>query len=158
MIKRYGKRWAMLLFFLVAVPGFFLTDMASPVNEPVRESPEANDESWTEGGESEYFVGDSYSVRVGKDLYTRYCQVCHGETGQGNGFNAYTLEIRPRDFTDHEYMSALPDRRLAEAIREGGPGVNKSVLMPAWGNTFSTLEINYLVLRIRKFSQPDSIE
>ena len=97
-----------------------------------------------------------YSLRVGEELYMKYCQVCHGATGEGNGFNAYILSIKPRNFTESDYMNALSDNRLAEAVREGGRGVNKSLLMPVWGNTFSSLEISYLVRYIRTFSHSKS--
>ena len=93
-----------------------------------------------------------YSLRVGEKLYTKYCEICHGAAGDGKGFNAYTLEVQPRDFTNRQYMNALADSRLAETIREGGRGVNKSVLMQTWGGTLSPLEINYLVQYLRQFS------
>jgi mono/diheme cytochrome c family protein len=35
----------------------------------------------------------------GKDLFGRNCAPCHGETGQGDGPAAATLNPRPRDFT-----------------------------------------------------------
>ena len=92
-----------------------------------------------------------YSLRVGKTLYTKYCEICHGAAGDGKGFNAYTLEVQPRDFTNRQYMNALSDSRLAETIREGGRGVNKSALMPTWGGTLNTLEINYLIEYLRQF-------
>lgn len=97
-----------------------------------------------------------YAQRVGEDIFNRYCMVCHGDTGEGNGFNAYTLAVKPRDFTGGEYLNALSDARLAEAIREGGRGVNKSVLMPIWGNRFSDLEISFIVQYIRLFAQSDA--
>ena len=93
-----------------------------------------------------------YSLRMGEQLYTKYCAICHGTDGDGKGFNAYTLEVQPRDFTNRQYMNALADSRLAETIREGGRGVNKSVLMQTWGGTLSHLEINYLVQYLRQFS------
>lgn len=98
----------------------------------------------------------SYTLRVGQKLYLDYCTVCHGEEGDGLGFNAYTLETKPRNFSDAEYMNALSDERLAETIREGGRGVNKSMLMPAWGITMSQLEISYVVKYVRLFAQTRS--
>lgn len=90
-----------------------------------------------------------YSARKGKRLFQKYCVVCHGESGGGDGFNAWNLQPPPRDLSDPNYLSALTDERIAEAIREGGPGVQKSNLMPAWGQTFSETEIQQLVAYIR---------
>ncbi len=95
----------------------------------------------------------SYSARQGERLYHQYCAVCHGKSGGGDGFNAWNLQPRPRDLTDSAYMNVLSDERIAEAIREGGAGVQKSELMPAWGNTFTKTEINQLVSFIRTLSK-----
>jgi len=79
----------------------------------------------------------------------RYCAVCHGEEGKGDGFNAFNLDPKPRDLTDSTYMKALSDLRLTETIVEGGRGVNKSPLMPSWGATLSKDEIQYLLHYVR---------
>jgi len=93
----------------------------------------------------------SYEQRLGKHLYIRYCAVCHGETGKGDGFNAYNLEPRPRDFTDVRYMNALSDAHLIETIKEGGRGVNKSPLMPSWEGRLKKDEVEYVVSYVRTF-------
>ncbi|MBW7995618.1 MAG: cytochrome c [Candidatus Glassbacteria bacterium] len=152
-MKRYQRRKLTSgLFLLCAALLFFLIGF-EPNSRQAMATSSGSAESGREHSGS--FEAEPYSSRVGKKLYMHYCQICHGETGQGNGFNSYTLETQPRDFTDGNYLDALPDRRVAEAIREGGPGVNKSVLMPAWGKTFSPIEINYLVHYLRKFTPKD---
>ena len=83
----------------------------------------------------------TYEQQQGKILYTKYCSVCHGDQGKGDGFNAYNLDPKPRDFTDPRAMAGIDDATLLATITEGGKGVNKSPLMPAWGGRMNKLEI-----------------
>ncbi|MEE9170069.1 MAG: c-type cytochrome [bacterium] len=41
-----------------------------------------------------------YAERKGKHLYAHYCAVCHGASGEGDGFNAFNLDPRPRNLAD----------------------------------------------------------
>jgi mono/diheme cytochrome c family protein len=91
----------------------------------------------------------TYEQRQGKHLYAKYCAVCHGTEGKGDGFNAYNLDPKPRDFTDSQYMDPLSDPRLLETISQGGRGVNKSVLMPSWGGRLSNTERTYIAAFVR---------
>ena len=95
----------------------------------------------------------TYEQQQGEYLFNKYCAICHGESGKGDGFNAYNLDPRPRDLSDPDYMKAFSHERLAEVIVQGGRGINKSVTMPAWGNTFRSYQIDYLVEYIKLFSQ-----
>jgi len=94
----------------------------------------------------------SYPARQGKNLFLRYCAVCHGTTGKGDGFNAWNLQPHPRDLTDPKYMNVLSKARISETIREGGIGVRKSPDMPAWGNTFTDRQVDEIVRYIRTLS------
>ncbi len=95
----------------------------------------------------------SYEERQGASLYATYCAVCHGQEGKGDGFNAYNLDPRPRDFSDSAYMTALSDEQIARTIAGGGRSVNKSPLMPAYGWTLSRNQIQYLEAYVRTFVQ-----
>ncbi len=95
----------------------------------------------------------SYEERQGKELYTKYCAICHGIEGKGDGFNAFNLEPRPRDFTDIKYMSALSDARLVETIMKGGRGVNRSPLMPTWGGRMKNDEAAYVLSFVRSLGK-----
>ncbi len=95
----------------------------------------------------------TYEQRQGKLLYTKYCSVCHGEQGKGDGFNAYNLDPKPRDFTDPRAMAGIDDATLLATITQGGKGVNKSPLMPAWGGRMNKLEIEYVVEYVKAVEQ-----
>lgn len=83
------------------------------------------------------------------DNYKTYCTQCHGITGNGKGVNVRDMSVQPRDHTDAKDMSARSDVDLFKAIKDGGLAINKSGLMPAWGDVLSDDEINELVLHLR---------
>jgi mono/diheme cytochrome c family protein len=95
-------------------------------------------------------------MRLGKHVFQHYCQTCHGETGAGDGFNAFNLDPRPRDLSDPAFQSKKSDADLADAVRRGGSGVGLSPLMPPWGRTLSAQEIDQVVLYIRSLKKPAS--
>lgn len=90
-----------------------------------------------------------YEARLGKVTFTHYCQTCHGESGAGDGFNAFNLDPHPRDLSDPEFQKKKSDAELADAIQRGGAGVGLSALMPPWGHTLSARQIDELVLYLR---------
>jgi mono/diheme cytochrome c family protein len=92
---------------------------------------------------------DSYELRLGKGIYRHYCQTCHGETGAGDGFNAFNLDPRPRDLSDPALQKKKSDAELADTIRRGGAGVGLSALMPPWGHTLSARQIDEVILSVR---------
>lgn len=94
----------------------------------------------------------SYEERQGSVLYSKYCAVCHGKEGKGDGFNAFNLDPRPRDFSDSSYMAALSDDQILQTIRGGGRSVNKSPLMPSYGWTIDAGQIRYIAAYLRTFS------
>ncbi len=94
----------------------------------------------------------SYEETQGAVLYGKYCAVCHGEQGKGDGFNAFNLDPRPRDFSDSTYMKALSDDQIFHTISGGGRSVNKSPLMPAYGWTLGRQQIRYVASYVRSLT------
>jgi mono/diheme cytochrome c family protein len=110
-------------------------------------------------------------VARGHELFTYYCSHCHGDKGQGNGYNAVNIDPRPRDLTDRResYMADLSNQDIFKSIREGVAGAfpetkqapagetkkkaedeeGGSPLMPYWGYTLSQEEIWDLVAYVR---------
>jgi mono/diheme cytochrome c family protein len=93
----------------------------------------------------------SYEQHQGKYLYRKYCVVCHGEEGKGDGFNAYNLDPKPRDFTDAKIMGSLTDEKIIQTIAGGGRSVNRSPLMPSWGGRLEKEEMRYILAYVRWF-------
>jgi len=100
---------------------------------------------------SDIWTKFTFSERQGRQLYEKYCVVCHGIKGEGDGFNSFNLNPRPKNLTDSTYNKALSDESIKKIIAYGGRGVNRSVLMPSYQNNFDEKEIQYLLHYIRTF-------
>jgi len=90
-----------------------------------------------------------------EENYKLYCVQCHGTAGTGQGINqtAGGLAVSPRDHTSAAQMSKLVDDEIRLAIAKGGDAVQKSELMPPWGEVLTGKEIDDLVVYLRKLCQ-----
>lgn len=104
------------------------------------------------GGVAFSFLFEDKHVAKGRKLFSRYCTPCHGDGGQGDGYNAKYLDPHARDLTDEneKYMEKLTNEEIYEVIEKGGRGVELAALMPSWGKHFSEEEIWSLVAYVRK--------
>ena len=99
---------------------------------------------------SQIMAAEKPLFKNGESIYKWYCTPCHGDEGNGNGFNAKNLDPRPANHTDPKLMTRRTDEELSDAISGGGRRVGKSTLMPPWGNTFDKAKIKSLVQYLRK--------
>ncbi len=94
------------------------------------------------------------SLAWGNELYGHYCTPCHGINGDGNGFNAHKLIVKPANHTDAKFMSERNDQKLFDTINLGGVEVAKSTLMPPWGAALNNdNRIKSLVMKLRDLCQ-----
>lgn len=95
----------------------------------------------------------------GERLYRRYCAVCHGSGGRGDGPNAAFLEDdQPRDLTDSRYFARLSDEHLYRVIADGGAAIRGSRFMPPWGRTLSPAQLRDLVAFVRTLSTKSPLD
>jgi mono/diheme cytochrome c family protein len=71
------------------------------------------------------------AVAAAEELFTTRCAPCHGARGLGDGRLAPNLSPRPRSFADAAWQANVTDTFLEQIIRDGGPAVGRSPLMPA---------------------------
>jgi len=64
--------------------------------------------------------------------------------------------VKPHPFSEGDTLNKLSDAELIAIITNGGPALQKSALMPAWGNTLSKSDIQALIAYIRAVSDPAS--
>lgn len=84
---------------------------------------------------------------VGMRLYQKYCQVCHGEEGDGNGIMTNLIGITPMDHTNPNETNRLDNNALVKSILDG-----KGRFMPAWRGILSRSDVEALVSYIRLLS------
>ena len=85
----------------------------------------------------------------GAALYSRHCAACHGAEGRGDGWNAASLPVAPTVHADAGAMAQRPDDTLFDGIYAGGFVLDKSPLMPAFGDLLDPEQIHALVRHIR---------
>jgi mono/diheme cytochrome c family protein len=88
-----------------------------------------------------------------RHIYLTHCAGCHGANGQGDGYNARFLPIKPTAHANAPYLSTRPDDTLYDGIHSGGYILNKSHLMPLWGETLEPRRIQELVAYLRTLCQ-----
>jgi mono/diheme cytochrome c family protein len=93
-------------------------------------------------------------ANAGKAKYESLCAGCHGKTGKGDGPAAASLNPKPQDHSDGKVMNSLSAQYLSDIIKNGGAGVKKSPLMPAWGKTLKDQEISDVIVYIRSLAKP----
>ena len=86
-----------------------------------------------------------------KQVFDFYCAQCHGVNGDGKGVNVTKdFATDPRNFTVSADMEKRTDDDIRTVIKDGGPAISKSPLMPPWGATLSAEEVDGLLAHIRK--------
>jgi mono/diheme cytochrome c family protein len=98
-----------------------------------------------------------YQQALGRHLNEQYCERCHNPESTVERVSNYdNLEIKPHPFTEGDTLNKLSDADLTAIISHGGPALNKSALMPPWGDTLSKSDIQALISYIRAASDPPS--
>lgn len=98
-----------------------------------------------------------YQQTVGRRFNEQYCERCHNpESTVERVSNFDNLEVKPHPFTEGDTLNKMSDADLTAIITHGGPALNKSALMPAWGSTLSKSDVQALIAYIRAVADPPS--
>ncbi|MCU7933119.1 MAG: c-type cytochrome [Candidatus Thiodiazotropha sp. (ex Codakia rugifera)] len=85
---------------------------------------------------------------LGFRVYQKYCSICHGKDGDGNGTMTNLIGIKPIDHTNPHKTDKLANEDLARSILDG-----KGRFMPAWRDILNKSEVDGLVSYIRLLYQ-----
>ena len=93
------------------------------------------------------------NIEAGGKLYQARCAPCHGPDGKAMTPTAQALNPKPRDHTDGAYMNQLSNEHLAKVIKNGGPAVGKSQIMPPHAD-LNDQQIEDMVAFVRTLAIP----
>ena len=88
------------------------------------------------------------NLRSARQLYREDCSQCHGQTGKGDGPEAWMHRPSPADLTDPVRMANVSDGEMFYQITEGRRP------MPAFKNRLTEDQRWQLILLLRTFSHP----
>ncbi len=88
------------------------------------------------------------SVARGAAVFSKYCALCHGSGGAGDGRAAAMQKVPPADLT----VSTRSLSYKLQIVREGGAELGRSSSMPAWREVLSDAEIGDVVAYVETLS------
>ncbi|HYB71926.1 MAG TPA: cytochrome c [Candidatus Sulfotelmatobacter sp.] len=92
--------------------------------------------------------------KAGKEPYEKFCAVCHGPTGKGDGQGLRGLPVHPKSFSDAAALRNVTDQALFDTIQKGGAATGKSPIMPPFGDQIKEAQIRDLVAYLRSLAAP----
>lgn len=129
----------------------FLQETNNPPPQPI--APTSANKTTKITGQELILDVENADLVSGKALYEKNCAACHGTSGKGDGPAAVSMRPKPTNLADGEFMQTLSDSYLLEVITYGGASVDKSPLMPGWGNVMDQKEIIDIIAYLRGLSK-----
>ncbi len=100
-------------------------------------------------------VADISKSFEGYEVFKKYCFICHGEEGKGDGPLAHKIGTPPSDLTNDNILGKRTDKeliRIVEGSSPHGKSTDSGLLstgMPRWGIAISHSQVRSLVAYIR---------
>jgi len=139
-----GNKISLAFLTIILFLTLFVSSCSKKNDISIQQLPQKDTTVKSVNNDSSNIIKLSYEQEQGSFLFHKYCAVCHGETGKGNGFNSYNLNPRPRNFSDSVFAASMNLDNLQLAISRGGNSIGKSALMHPYDNTLKSHEIEYL--------------
>ena len=96
-----------------------------------------------------------YQQLLGYELQRQYCSRCHNPDSTPEQVSNYdNLAVKPHAFAEGDTFNKLSDSDLNAIVSHGGPALNLSALMPAYGSTLSETDIRAVIAYVRLVSDP----
>lgn len=96
----------------------------------------------------------NYSQDQGRRIFYQHCVWCHADATPAGPSNRSNVTPEPPLLNDSAALSKESDDTLRNMIAKGGGGVGKSVMMPPYGGTLTSDEIDDVIAYIRVIAAP----
>ncbi len=93
---------------------------------------------------------DKQLLKTTGRLYKRKCSKCHGKKGDGKGYHAETIEIKPAAFSTPDYMASRKDGQLFWIMQNGSDGTEMVPVGPGTDIGLSEEQMWQLIFYLRK--------
>ena len=96
----------------------------------------------------------NYQQAKGKRVFYQYCVWCHADATPAGPSNRSNLSPVPVLMNDGTALNAQSDESLQKIITLGGSAVGKSAMMPPFGRTLTSGEIQAVIAFARVIARP----
>ncbi len=104
--------------------------------------------------DSTKLVNLGYQEAQGKRIFYQYCVWCHADATPAGPSNRSNLTPVPPLLNDGEKLNGESDEFMQNIITLGGSALGKSAMIPPYGKTLSTGEIQAVIAFTRVIAQP----
>ena len=111
----------------------------------------ATEPDWND---QQHLIPLNFQQAKGKRLFYQYCVWCHADSTPAGPSNRSNLNPTPVLMNDGTILNGQSDEALSKIIALGGSAVGKSAMMPPFGRTLTSGEIQALVAFARAIAQP----
>jgi mono/diheme cytochrome c family protein len=104
----------------------------------------------------EHIYALNYSQDQGRRIFYQHCVWCHADSTPAGPSNRSNVTPEPPLLNDSAALSKETDATLRNMIAKGGSGVGKSAMMPPYGATLTSDEIDDVIAYIRVIAAPEA--
>jgi cytochrome c oxidase cbb3-type subunit 3 len=95
-----------------------------------------------------------YQEAQGKRIFYQYCVWCHADATPAGPSNRSNLTPVPPLMNEGDKLNGVSDDFMQIIITNGGAALNRSPMMPPYGNTLSADQVKAVIAFARVIAQP----
>ena len=130
---------------IIIILGIFLTNIANAGEHQIPTAPQEYLDM-----QNPIVEMDGKLLKTTSRLYKRKCSKCHGKKGDGKGYYAESIEIKPAAFSTPNYMANRKDGQLFWIMINGSEGTEMVPVGPGTDIGLSEQQMWELITYLRK--------